>query len=113
MIHTELVFTGKELARAGANLALDHANDMRLGWGDDADDQLSAFLRTYPNREFLAEEVREFAYARGLPKPPNERAWGGVMMRAKAYGLIRWAGTKAVKNRKAHAANAALWVGVM
>lgn len=37
---------------------------------------------------FLAEDVREWAEARGLPAPPNEKAWGPVMQAARRAGIV-------------------------
>jgi hypothetical protein len=113
MNQLELTFTGKELARSGAKLALQHAEAISENWGAEACDYLEIFIRLHPGREFMAEEVREYAYKRGLPKPPSERSWGAVMARAKSAGIIRWCGNRQVTNRKAHSATASLWVGVI
>lgn len=113
MNQIELTFSGKELARAGAKLALNHAEEVHENWGAEACDYLEIFLRVHPGREFMAEEVREYAYKRGLPLPPSERSWGAVFQRAQKAGIIRWCGNRQVKNRKAHAATAAVWLGVM
>lgn len=106
----DFTFTGKELARAGAKLAEDHAEAEHLGWKDLADGYLLEFLSQHKGK-FLAEQVREFSYARGLPRPSSERAWGGVMMHASSEDkrIIKWAGHAQVSNRRAHSATAALW----
>lgn len=113
MNQIEMLFSGKELARAGANLAMQHAETVHEDWGADACEYLEIFLRLHPGREFMTEEVREYASKRGLQAPPNLRAWGAVMQRAQRSGIIRWAGNRQVKNRKAHSATASVWVGVM
>lgn len=104
----DFTFTGQELARSGAKLAEDHAEAEHLGWKDLADGYLLEFLAQHKGT-FLAEQVREFAYKRGLPRPPSERSWGGVMMRGSGKEIIKWAGNAQVSNRRAHSATAALW----
>ena len=113
MNQTELVFSGKELASAGAKMALMHAESVHEDWGAEACEYLEIFLRLHPGREFMTEDVREYATKRGLPKPPSLRAWGAVMQRAQRAGIIRWAGNRQVRNRKAHHAVASVWVGVI
>ena len=63
----------------------------------------------YPGTQFMAEEVRAWAYKRGLTEPPNHRAWGSVIARAKRDGIIRHIGYRQVANPQAHKANASLW----
>ena len=113
MNQLEMTFTGRELARAGAQLALNHADEVHENWGAEACEYLEIFLRLNPRREFMAEEVREYAYKRGLPHPISERAWGAVMSRAQKAGIIRWCGNRQVKNRKAHSATASVWIGIL
>lgn len=108
----DFTFTGKELAKAGAALAENHAEAEHLGWKDLADGYLLEFL-TRNRGEFMVENVREFAYQRGLDRPPSERSWAGVVMRAASLGLIRKIGYRCVSNPKAHATPASVWVGVM
>lgn len=71
------------------------------------------FVRRFPRSEFMAEEVREFAYAAGLSEPPNERAWGAVIATAKRAGLIRFARFASVSNPKAHRTPASVWIKEM
>ena len=113
MNQLEMTFSGQELARSGAKLALNHAEAIHENWGAEACDYLEIFIRVHPGREFMAEEVREYATKRGLPPAPHLRAWGAVMQRAQKAGIIRWCGNRQVKNRKAHSATASLWIGVM
>lgn len=113
MNQIEMPFTGQELARAGAKLALAHAETVHEDWGADACEYLEIFLRLHPGREFMTEEVREYAYSRGLSRPANERAWGAVMKRAQGSEIIEWRGNRKVSNRKAHSAFASVWLGVM
>lgn len=61
-------------------------------WRDAAYAELKAFVARYPNRDFLAYDVREFAKNRGLPAAATDAAWGSVMVRAKRAGLIQRVG---------------------
>jgi hypothetical protein len=50
------------------------------------------WLRTYigaGSRAFTCDDVRLSAERNGLPRPPDSRAWGAVMLRAKREGIIR------------------------
>lgn len=62
-----------------------------------------------PGRRFMIEQVRAFAYERGLGSPPSERAWGSVTLKIVRDGIIsRW-GYGQVTNARAHMANATIW----
>lgn len=111
MLQTELAFTGHELALAGAKLAEDHAEAVHAGWKDSADGYLLEFL-AYRRGGFMVEDVRAFAYERGLARPPSERSWAGVVMRAAHLGLIRKVGYRLVSNPKAHSTPAAIWLAI-
>lgn len=100
--------SGIQLRDSGINTALGHANDVIENWADRAMQYLIAFLQTHPGK-FMAEQVRQFAIDGGLPKPPNNRAWGGIFQSASRSKLIKQVGYARVKNPRAHCANAALW----
>ncbi len=92
---------------AGMEAALEHADAVEEDWGD----QALELVRRYPSDQaFMTEEVRAWAYERGLPEPPNHRAWGPVMKKAERAGIITHAGTGLVSNPQAHRTPAALWV---
>lgn len=111
MIQSELVFTGRELAMAGARLAENHAEASHLGWKSLADGYLLEFI-AHHRGEFMVEDVREFAYKMGLQRPTSERSWAGVIMRAANLGLVRKVGYRAVTNPLAHATPATLWASI-
>lgn len=100
--------SGYELATHGMNTATAHADAMHDDWSDRAYDCLLTFIRS-KSGTFLAEDVREYAQMSSLPVPPSNRAWGGVMVRARNAGMIRRVGFAQVKNARAHCANAGLW----
>lgn len=96
-------------AQAGINQALDNANNKIPAWSEQALDHLIAFLNNYPF-PFQAEEVRKFAADRGLPNPPVNRAWGGVMLGAARKGIIKKIGFQQTTNKVAHGSLAGVWV---
>jgi len=97
--------TGEQLKEEGMNRALDNANWATEGWGDSA----LSYLIACPMTKFLAEDIRIWAHNNGLVKPPHARAWGGVIVRAKKEGLIKFVGYSKVKNPTAHATPASVW----
>jgi hypothetical protein len=72
----------------GIRRAADHAERETPGWGHGA----LAFLRGFAagaTGPFLAEDVAAAYIDRGLPPPPDGRAWGSVFQRAARRGVIR------------------------
>ena len=69
---------------AGIAQSLDNAERKTPSWKQ----QALEYVRIYPRNEFMTENVRHYAYAHGLPHPPSERAWGGVMVAAKK--ISKW-----------------------
>lgn len=73
----------------GITHAVRHATRVDPDWFDRALLALRAFVAERGTRSFLAEEF--VAYAReqmGCASPPDGRAFGGVMKRAAATGVI-------------------------
>jgi hypothetical protein len=101
--------TGSELAIAGMDQAIDHADKLQPKWSDDAFLILREFL-SICDTPFMTEDLRKYAEdKRKFVAPASARAWGGIMARAKKAGLISMVGINQVKNAKAHCANAAVW----
>lgn len=94
---------------AGIAVAVEHADAKSPSWSARAYEMLKQFLLNH-NSSFMAEDVRMYAEALDFAVPPNKRAWGGVIAKASRKGLIKQIGTKRVKNKDAHCANAAVWV---
>lgn len=67
-------------AERGIESSADHANKVESEWTGQALGMLCAIGAELP--DFTVEEVREIAEARGLPLPPDKRAWGAVTRRA-------------------------------
>lgn len=97
---------GKKLKEDGMKRAVDHANAVHKEWSEVAYDFLKGYIEINPM--FMTEDVR-FASQGIVPSPPSQRAWGSVIRRAAVEGIIFKAGTKSVKNGKAHMAFATVW----
>ena len=97
---------GEQLKLDGIIQAVDNANKKTENWSDLAFIFLSKFIKT--NKVFMTEEVRN-ASKDFIPEPPSNRAWGGIVVKAKNAGLIKHNGYSQVKNPKAHRANASVW----
>lgn len=105
MTQTELDLSGTALRDKGIEQAHQSVEADTPGWTQSA----IKYLELYPHKEFMAEELRLWAYANGLPKPPHGRAWGAVMVGAVKRGLVVHGGYRAVKNPKAHGTPANVW----
>ena len=102
--------SGNELKKAGIKKAVDHADQKVFLWSDRAFEVLKKYLLKR-KKPFMCEDVRQFAEDKtNLDLPPSNRAWGGVIQRAKNKGLIKHFGYFQVNNPKAHRANASIWV---
>lgn len=97
-----LDFEAARAARdAGITQAVTHADEVTPKWSELA----YAFLLGYAgaNEGFTSEDVREAAYAAGsVDKPPSERAWGGVFMRAAKANVLQRAGYDTARDPKVH-----------
>ena len=70
---------------AGIKQSVKHANDVMPNWSEIA----LRGLRVYASgvEDFIAEEARR--WLKGIvPDPPDNTAWGGVMVKAKNIGII-------------------------
>lgn len=79
----------------GAQQAVDHANAVESEWSGQALGLLVAYAIAHPG-PFLTEDARPWAEAQGLPPPPDPRAWGQVVKRARAKGRLRKTGEFAI-----------------
>lgn len=97
--------TGEELKQKGMQQALDNANNTYFLWSDIAYSFLEEFAKN--NKVFMIEDVRNAASGL-IPDPPSQRAWGGIIQRAKSK-LIKHIGYNSVKNPAAHKTPASVW----
>ncbi|HBP27924.1 MAG TPA: hypothetical protein DD666_00730 [Advenella kashmirensis] len=106
----ENIQTSQQLRDAGMQTALSHADAVIDDWGIMAYAALEAFLESHPGETFMTEDVRQYAYqSLDLPRPPHERAWGGIANRAAKAGLIVRVRLAPVKTPGSHCANASIW----
>jgi hypothetical protein len=101
-----MINNGAELRDKGIKKALDNANNTHDKWSDKAYDFLLKYIKY--QYEFMTEDVR-VASEKAIPKPPSNRAWGSVILRASRSGLINRVGFANVKNAKAHKTPASVW----
>ena len=97
---------GTELRDKGIKKALDNANNIHDKWSEKAYKFLLKYIKY--QYEFMTEDVR-VASEKAIPKPPSNRAWGGVILKAVRSGLINRVGFSNVKNAKAHKTPASVW----
>lgn len=83
----------RELAGEKASLAEAHANRMLANWSERADMHVTMYADKMHPLRFVIEDARAFAYAHGLEKPPEPRAWGAVTRRLQRNGVIVADGT--------------------
>ena len=101
-----MINNGTQLRDKGIKKALDNANNTHDKWSDKAYDFLLKYIK-YQN-QFMTEDVR-VASEKAIPKPPSNRAWGSVILKAAKSGLINRVGFANVKNAKAHKTPASVW----
>ena len=101
-----MINNGAELRDKGIKKALDNANNTHNRWSEKAYDFLLKYIKY--QYEFMTEDVR-VASEKAIPKPPSNRAWGSVILRASRSGLINRVGFANVKNAKAHKTPASVW----
>lgn len=100
------------LARAlrddGMGRAIAHAELLTPTWSSVARQHVEAHARKHAN--FTTEEVRQRAEAAGFPKPPDNRAWGGVIHGATRDGVMSSSGRYVHANDpKCHHRPVVLW----
>lgn len=107
--HTLDLFAEGQAGRdEGMTQAVDHADAVDPGWSTKAAQMLLDYLPTATG-QFIAPEVRAWAYDRGLSKPPTNMAWGAVFMSFSKRGLIRRAGYTQYGDKTMHTQSVAVW----
>lgn len=107
-----------QIRDAAIDLAVEHADAVEWSWGARAYNLLLEAIRLRQKLgrgdvPFMGEDVRRWAEGvRGLPEPPDPRAWGAVLQKACRAKLIERAGFGESKNPQAHLRPTALWRAV-
>ena len=99
--------TGEDLRDQGILAALSNAERVTPGWSEEALGYVRVFATT--RHEFTVEQVREFAYESGLPRPPDDRAWGHIPITAVKRGWVERAGVVEAVDPKVHKNMVTLW----
>lgn len=108
--HNLAFVTGRQLRDAGMQTAIAHAALVDPDWPAKALQALREYLFFNRGVDFMAEDVRAYAYSElRLPRPPHCRAWGSIMFKAAREGLIRRVRLAPVKTASSHRANASVW----
>jgi hypothetical protein len=103
---------GEALAKAGMELAVETANAEHPNWKDRCWQLFFAWLSRKPRYfEFMVEDFRRYLYDYDLiEKPKSDRAFGFISTQARKRDLILWVRMDKVKNKKAHATPANVWM---
>lgn len=101
---------GRQRAQEGAEQAAYHADRVHAAWQMRALSMFFTYMLEHPGKTFMTEDVRWWAEDRGLPEPPDRRAWGAVTMAAKRRKMIRFFGYAPQKAANAHGSPKSVWV---
>lgn len=82
--------TATQARDAGIKQAVQHAEEVHLGWTDKAVEAIRTYARCVKARgeTFTAEKIRGSIIGLCVPAPPHARAWGGAILRAQREGII-------------------------
>lgn len=99
--------TARDLTEKGIAESAAHAEQVASGWKERA----LAFFKLYATLHptLMTENVRAYAYERGLDRPPAEGAWGSVTRKAMTEGYVRKVGFKTSDNASQHGKPMALF----
>lgn len=101
-----------QLRDQGIDRAMAGADNNDPGWSDRAYKFfVEVFLRD-KNGPFMAEEFRNFCAAADILPSKSQRAFGGIMTRARHAGIIKKVGSKETSMPKSHRTPATLWIQV-
>lgn len=103
--------TATQARDAGINQAVQHAEEIHLGWTDKAVEAIRTYARCVKARgeTFTAEKVRGSIIGSCVPTPPHKRAWGGAFARAAREGIIVKVGVTHSEAPHCHLSYVAEW----
>ena len=99
----------RRLKNEGIDRAVTKADKDNPGWSERAYQFFVNKFLLIKNGPFMAEEFRSYCALMDFTLPDNARAFGGVIKRAAANGIIERVGFQNTKNKKAHLTPATLW----
>jgi len=94
-----------EARDTGMKQALDHAEEVRSNWGDEAYEWIRRYAKV--NKRFISEHCTAWAAEQGFKSPTDPRAWGMVFRRASKDGIIVRVGY--ATSLKRHCSPTPLW----
>ena len=89
--------------KLGMEQSAERAERVIEGWGIIAMGFLRDFAEANRGRDYLAEEIAPWAYARECPVAPDDRAWGAVIKAAGKDHTIEPTGLAAKNKLSGHA----------
>ena len=101
-----------EAKNSGMDRAITSAEHTHQEWTAEALNHVRKFIRNVRAKTFLMEDVSQYAYQVGLPRPPSERAWGSIAHKAQKCQLIKKIGIANVSRKSAHRAYANLYAPI-
>lgn len=93
-----------------AKLAEGKANRVLGDWSVEAGNKAREYIVARRGLHITAEDLRAWCYEQGVPKPPSQRAWGGIMLGMKHAGLIVADGYVAAVGKEMNAAPHVRWL---
>lgn len=105
---------GERLAVAGMELAVETANGEHPKWSERCWQLFYQWLNKKPRYyEFMIEDFRKYLYDYDLiERPKSDRAFGFISVKAVKMNLISFSKMERVKNKKAHATPASVWMKI-
>jgi hypothetical protein len=110
------VTTARNLRDEAIGRAIDHANVVEPKWAKRAWElfefycsTLTAFSKSTSDEEFKTEHFVQYALGHGLPKPPDNRAFGAITLKAVKSGLITRVRYEAKDDPKSHGQPISVW----
>jgi len=102
--------TGSQLRDEGIKQAIDHAEEENENWKEQAHTLFLAWLVMIPaSKPFTCEDFREWASEQGLPEPPTNRAFGGIIRQYAHRKVIIKNGFTTHRAANCHVGNTQLW----
>jgi hypothetical protein len=94
--------------------AVDHADAVHEKWSDKALAMLIEYIDLIggTGSQFTSEMARFYAEEQGLPKPPDKRAWGAVMLGAARTKKCKKIGWTTASDPKVHCNPVSLWEAI-
>ena len=99
----------REIRDNAIQQGIDHANEVEENWASKAYSLLVKFLYEIKT-DFTSEDFRAYCTDK-LPPPPDQRAFGGIMMKASKQGLIKPTGQyREGINKQCHMNPKKVWI---